>query len=528
MRQHIEAGCASKAFPLLEPAAIQPHGALLAADAAGFIASLAGATGKVFGCAPHDLLGRPVAAISSPAGTMLAAPPELAGYARHVGTWLARDHNRWDVCAHRSGLYTMLEFEPAPVEETHAAVAIADIQQACAAFESCADVPAACVACAKAIRRLTGFHRVTVARFAAGATVVAAAMEEAASSSLPSLGDVLPFAPDREVQAHAVPDLAYLPAPVLHAGTEEGGPHLGHCLLRGIGAAQRVRLGSLGVASSLWLPINVRGRPWGMVACHHADTRAIPCAQRLACEQVVRECVLRIEACESDERLRQADARQQALHGHAGLLVQEANHRVQNSLHIAASMLQLQARHAGQAVVRSELQTAAARVAAVGAVHRQLSRPGDPHDVPLDVYLGQLCVDLARSWGDAWMEQLTVDACPVTLAADSAVSLGLVVTELLINAAKYAYRGSPGPISVHAAIQGTWLHVAVSDRGCGIHGEILGTGLGSRLNRLFAAQLGGDIQLSSGDTGTTVTVRVPLPQPLQEGAAGATVEAGAD
>lgn len=517
MRQDIQSGGGPPIAPVLEPFAIQPHGALLAIDDAGCIASLAGATDRVFGRARGDLLGIPLVDASGASdGPLGALPPDLTAHPRLVGHWLDHDLGHWDVSAHRSGSHTLLEFEPAPAEES-AAAASAAIHRACAAFESCADVQAICAACAKALRHLTGYDRVAIERFAAGSTAAVVAMEQAVSASLPSFDDALPlpFAPDGEALPHAVPDIARLPTPVFPTRTDRGGPDLGHCILRSIGAAQRGHLENLGVAAALWLPIVVRGRPWGAVACHHATPWPTSLALRLACELVVRQCAMRIEACEADERQRQA-----------GLLVQEAHHRVQNSLHIVAAMLRLQARQAAGNDARSELEAAAGRLAAVSAVHRQLSHTDGAREVRLDAYLEQLCVELARSWGDAWVEQLTIDACRASLAADSAISLGLVVTELLTNAAKYAYRGAPGPIEVHVRRHDTWLHVTVSDRGCGMHGEVAGTGLGTTLNRLFAAQLGGDIQLASGDAGTTATLRVPLTSD-PEGMAAATVESHA-
>jgi two-component sensor histidine kinase len=516
MRQQIQPGGGAATDPIPEPAAIQPHGALLVIDTEGCIGSLAGATGRVFGRAPHELLGRPLAEISVPPGRPLPVmPPDLASQPRHLGTWHDRHDVRWDVWAHRRAPYTLLEFEPA-AEDGPPAATIAALHRAFAGLESGAGLQAACAACATALRQLSGYDRVVVGR-RAGTAATTLALDEAIPGLLPWPDDAtpLPFAPDGDGQVHAVPDLAALPARLLPARNDGGGPDLGGCVLRAIGARQRAHLEHLGVAASLWLPIVVRGRPWGAVACHHSIPRRLPCALRLACEIVVRELALRIETCESDERQRQA-----------GLLVQEAHHRVHNSLHLLAAMLRLQARQAAGADVRLELEAAAGRLGAVSTVHRQLSRPEGAHEVRLDAYLAQLCTELARSWSDAWVDQLTVDACEVSLAADSVVSLGLVVTELLTNAAKYAYRGAPGPIDVQARVHGAWLHVIVSDRGCGMHGEGAGTGLGSTLNRLFAAQFGGDIQLSSGEGGTTATVRVPLLPSRQDAAAGALAGTG--
>lgn len=220
---------------------------------------------------------------------------------------------------------------------------------------------------------------------------------------------------------------------------------------------------------------------------------------------------------ELNNRLREALAEQQSLVAEKNLLLQEVHHRVQNGLQIVNSMLQLQARQAPDPQVRAQFDGAVTRLLAIGAVHRHLWQSGEAERVQLGRYLRQLCDDLMLSWGEEWSGRLSVDALDVALPSQTAVTLALVVTELLTNAVKYAYGGAPGPIAVRVDAVGAHLEVIVSDGGRGMTEASPGEGLGSKLIRIFTAQLDGEIETASGDDGTTVTLRIPLPPGLMTG-----------
>jgi len=214
-------------------------------------------------------------------------------------------------------------------------------------------------------------------------------------------------------------------------------------------------------------------------------------------------------------RLRDALAEHQSLAAQKNLLMQEVHHRVQNSLQIVNSMLQLQARQTTDPQVRAPFESAVNRLMAVGAVHRHLWRSSDAQHVLLGPYLKELCGDLTRSWGEGWSGHVTVQAPELAIKSQTAVTLALLVTELLTNAAKYAYAGAPGSVELVVGRADGVLRVAVRDHGIGMHGKVLGSGLGSKLIRIFTAQLGGTVQTVTGDEGTTITITVPLPSPVE-------------
>ncbi|WP_325164964.1 histidine kinase dimerization/phosphoacceptor domain -containing protein [Frateuria sp.] len=211
-----------------------------------------------------------------------------------------------------------------------------------------------------------------------------------------------------------------------------------------------------------------------------------------------------------NNRLRDALAEQQSLVAQKSVLMQEVHHRVQNSLQIVNSMLQLQARQTSDPGVRGQFQGAVNRLMAVSAVHRHLWRSSDAQNVRLGPYLKELCADLMRSWGEGWSGHVAVEAIDVAIPSQAAVTLALLATELLTNAAKYAYAGAPGPVEVRAdRAAGGELRLVVRDHGLGMQGAVRGGGLGSKLIRIFTAQLGGTAETRTGAGGTTVTIVVP-------------------
>ena len=253
---------------------------------------------------------------------------------------------------------------------------------------------------------------------------------------------------------------------------------------------------------------------WKQTIRHTARawTRAeIGAARRLgvAIDTLVQQRTLR----DLNARLREALGEQRTLVAQKNLLMQEVHHRVQNSLQIVNSMLQLQARQTDDAQVRDQFESAVNRLMAVSAVHRHLWQSSDAQNVHLGPYLRELCADLMRAWGEGWEGRVTVAAGEVSIPSQIAVTLALLITELLTNAAKYAYAGAPGPVAVLVleAEDGA-LQVSVSDQGQGMHGTVQGSGLGAKLIRIFTGQLGGRVDTRTGAGGTTVTIAVPLPQ----------------
>ncbi|MEK0084445.1 histidine kinase dimerization/phosphoacceptor domain -containing protein [Benzoatithermus flavus] len=192
------------------------------------------------------------------------------------------------------------------------------------------------------------------------------------------------------------------------------------------------------------------------------------------------------------------------------LLMKEIDHRVQNSLQIISSYLSLQAHEAGPGPVADHLNEAKARLSAVALVHRRLYR-ADQHDIiDLGQYLRELLDDLRTALGREWQPFITSAFAPLLVAGRQAMSIGLVMTELVLNASKYAYGGSPGPIEVRLERHHTKLRLSVKDEGRGRQAVRSSSGFGSRMIAATVGQLKGMLDYDDSPDGFGAVVTVPI------------------
>jgi two-component sensor histidine kinase len=181
-------------------------------------------------------------------------------------------------------------------------------------------------------------------------------------------------------------------------------------------------------------------------------------------------------------------------------LFDELNHRVKNNLAIVSSVLSMQARTVEPAAAEA-LRKAVGRVHSIADLHASLYKSHRREDVDLGLYLDELCASLRTSLLADDRIRIEVDAPSAIIGADHAVPLGLIVSELVTNAVKYAYapdRG--GVIAVRLLREGTndeRLVVADDGRGLPDEGE-RADGLGMGLVRSMVAQLGGELAIRPG------------------------------
>lgn len=162
------------------------------------------------------------------------------------------------------------------------------------------------------------------------------------------------------------------------------------------------------------------------------------------------------------------------------ILLQEMQHRVANSLQIIASILLLKARVVLSEETRQHLNDAHQRVLSVAEVQRHLYTSEGIDQVEVSSYLNKLCNSLASSMiGESQPIVVSVTAHAGMIGSDKAVSIGLIVTELLINAIKYAFPSArtDAKIDVTYEIDGTDWELTVSDNGTGCQIALKGSPL---------------------------------------------------
>jgi Histidine kinase/PAS fold len=122
------------------------------------------------------------------------------------------------------------------------------------------------------------------------------------------------------------------------------------------------------------------------------------------------------------------------------LLLEEMQHRVANSLTIIASILMLKARTVQSEETRQHLQDAHSRVMSVAAVQNHFHAAAQIGSIEMAPYLSRLCEALAESMiGEGRQISLKVEVAESHVPSRQAVSIGLLVTELVINALKHAF-----------------------------------------------------------------------------------------
>lgn len=192
------------------------------------------------------------------------------------------------------------------------------------------------------------------------------------------------------------------------------------------------------------------------------------------------------------------------------ILLQELQHRVANSLQIIASVLMQSARRVQSEETRLHLHNAHHRVLSIASLQRQLAIASDDQ-VDLRPYLAGLCSSIGASMIDEDGKvtlRSTTDGS--SASANVSTSLGLIVTELVINALKHAFpdREMDGEILVDYKAQSAGFALTVSDNGVGIaaSAEPIAPGLGTGIVDALARNLGATVEITDGHPGTKVTI----------------------
>ena len=237
------------------------------------------------------------------------------------------------------------------------------------------------------------------------------------------------------------------------------------------------------------------------------NRRLIVEARRLAYLDLVQTRILvavsDVTQARADAAVRDAAVRENSV------LLQEVRHRVANSLQIIASVLLKNARETKSDETRSHLKEAHHRVMSVAGLERLLSTSKDG-DVEVHAYFTSLCERLTASMiGESDQISLTVDGGQGVVEARVSVSLGLIVTELVINALKHAFPdGRAGRITVDYNFHGPNWVLCVRDDGVGMPqaGAAFQTGLGTTIVQALATQLSASVEVVAEHPGTKVSI----------------------
>ena len=227
-----------------------------------------------------------------------------------------------------------------------------------------------------------------------------------------------------------------------------------------------------------------------------------------AVDQAIATAKLQRERDRAERDVREARDR-------AEILLHEVNHRVANSLALVAALVALQARAAVEPSARAALEETQGRISAIAGVHRCLYTSDDVRSVEISDYLASLVRDIEITLKkEGHGSTARIDAERIEVKTDKAVSIGVIVTELVTNAFKYAYpAGTGGEIRVSLRkIEADRMRLTVEDDGVGWNGQgpIKGTGVGTRIITALAKGLGSAVTYANGAAGCEATLEFAL------------------
>ncbi len=196
----------------------------------------------------------------------------------------------------------------------------------------------------------------------------------------------------------------------------------------------------------------------------------------------------------------------------AEVLLGEVNHRVSNSLALVSSLINLQIRDLKEPTAKAALEETNARIKAIAEVHRHLFTSGNVGQVAADTYLAALLSQLETvlvKTGSSVSVQRKLD--PVTMSTNDAINLGIIVTELVTNAFKYAYPDRRGEVRIHLHKSADTVEVVIEDDGVGRdEKQVKGTGFGTRVVKSIANVMRATVVYSPRNPGTEARLSLPI------------------
>lgn len=188
----------------------------------------------------------------------------------------------------------------------------------------------------------------------------------------------------------------------------------------------------------------------------------------------------------------------------------ELDHRLANSLQLAADFLIFEHTRVVDPRARAALIETAERLSAVGQMHRFLAHRHQADGIDLEPFLREFADLICDSTG----LECSVDAEPLIVEAEVAQQLAIAVNELAMNAAKHAYPwGERGALRIACHRQGAQIALVVADEGEGLGRNFVvqrSTGLGMSILEAIVRQLRGTLE-AVNDGGARFTITIPLP-----------------
>ncbi len=219
-----------------------------------------------------------------------------------------------------------------------------------------------------------------------------------------------------------------------------------------------------------------------------------------------------------DERTRDLEVNQEKLEQslrEKDILFEEIQHRVKNNLAQVHGLLELQETMSRDPAISDLLKVSKSRIRTMSLAHEALYNNKDFSKISLKNYIEHIARVTHHSFRDTSKNtELNYSVEDLHLDMAKAIPLGLMISEILINAHKHAFNGqNEGAIGIFTEIKNKTLFLTISDNGCGIPEGIdikKSNSLGMILIESFTEQMNGTLDIESNGNGTTYNFRIPL------------------
>ena len=178
------------------------------------------------------------------------------------------------------------------------------------------------------------------------------------------------------------------------------------------------------------------------------------------------------------------------------LLLRELTHRTKNHLSMIISLLRLKAARQTDPAAKQDFERAIERIHTIAFLHEQLYRRDRFDRINVGPYVEEICTNLQASILADMKISIIREIEPAELNTDQAVPLGLIVNEAVTNAAKYAFSpDQEGRILIRFRRRGDQCTLTISDNGRGLAAPFETQGIGTKLLKALAQQIGARVRV---------------------------------
>jgi two-component sensor histidine kinase len=189
------------------------------------------------------------------------------------------------------------------------------------------------------------------------------------------------------------------------------------------------------------------------------------------------------------------------------LLLREFSHRINNELTSAIGLVSVAASRCDSNEARATLAVVKDRLQSFAGVQHSLQMPEYDTTIDLAAYLEQLCRSTSHSKLESKGIELSLSVTPLKMRSERCWFLGMIVYELITNAARHAFRDDGGAIHLEIRPTGTSVRCAITDNGCSDVDPVRGKGLS--IIQALAEELDGLVDMQFGPNGTMTIVSFP-------------------